>query len=477
MMWSKRIPGLYALLFLAWYGCASSGETIVITGEPVSPTLTTPAAPEETEEETDDFIQVTIGENNPVNSVDPLFAYSTSELRTVNHMFEGLTRINENNVIEGAIASSWGISDDSTTYIFNLRTDIYYQDSNIFGSGFGRKVVPGDVVFAFNRMTNIEVPTHTARRFMNILGMEPLLLEKHLVLNPAERVLTGINGLKVVNDSTISFTLTEPDPLFLYKLAQPSASIYPPESLEDGPIITRPVGTGPFAFIRDQGDGHLILARHKDYREEVSVNRLDVISGRSQSDLYRAFASQQIDILPEMAPGVAGSVLDENNELQNSFNDLYKAREGEAKLIYNIYFNRNSEFSRSALLRIATEPAVLASDNRYEFGFAPDNDTNFEFNTFPVLYTTFTSDPFVLSIYSRLAGALNRYGSDIQLTDIKVPFPQVALYASDFPHENTDPIISFSAKVFTLHHRYVDGFGFNKEPWWIRLNKVISTKE
>lgn len=476
-MQSKLLFGLIVISILGFYGCASSGETIVITEAPTTPVLSNTNAGNNTDEEVDDFLQVNIGENNPINSLDPLFAYSTSELRATSLIYEGLTRINEDNVIEGAIASSWGISEDSTIYIFNLRTDIYYQDSDIFGSGFGRKVVPQDIEFAFNRMTNIEVPSHTARRFINVLGLEPMFLEKHLVLNPAERVLTRINGIEIVNDSTISFSLTAPDPLFLYKLAQPSAAIYPRESLQDGQFINRPVGSGPFSYIRNENEGHIILAKNKDYRNPVDVSRVDIFSGLSQSELYRSFARQDIDMIPELAPSLSATVLDDDNNLLPSFTDMYSVAPSTAELVYNIYFNEKSQYSKSALMRIASEPGVFESDNRYTFGFAPDNDTNFEFNTFPVLYTTFTEDPFVLSAYGRLAAALNNYDSDIQLTDIKVPFPQVALYASDFPHENAVPIISFSTKVFALHHNYLQGFKLNNETWWINLDEVTSSKE
>ena len=477
---SMKLRFIYILFLgslLASYGCASSGETIVVSGDPTIFSTSDQSTPDSALDPVDDFVKLSIGENNPINSLDPLFAYSTSELRAVNFIYEGLTRINDQNIIEGALASSWGISEDSTVYIFNLRTDVYFHDSNIFGSGFGRKVMPSDIDFVFNRMANIEVPAHTGKRFTNILGFDPLFKEKHLVLNPAERVLSGINGIDIVNDSTISFTLIAPDPLFLYKLAQPSASIYPRESISENKVITRPIGTGPFIYIREDNEGITILGKNQNYRDPVAINRLDIISGLSQSTLYQAFARQQIDIIPELSPDIANTVLDEENNILASFSDMYNVSASSAKLVYNIFFNEESDYSKSALMRIASEPGVFESDNRYQFGFAPDNDTNFEFNTFPVLYTTFTEDPFVLSMYSRLSSVLNKYDSSIQLTDIKVPFPQVALYASDFPHDGASPIISFSSKIFALSHNYVSGFTFNNEAWWLNLNSLTIDKE
>ena len=87
------------------------------------------------------------------------------------------------------------------------------------------------------------------------------------VLNPEQgsphRVsLKDVTAIEVVDDQTVDFRLGAPDLLFPGKLV---IGIMPAELLEQGhPFNTRPIGSGPFAFVDWTQEGLLRLRRLKD---------------------------------------------------------------------------------------------------------------------------------------------------------------------------------------------------------------------
>ncbi len=51
-----------------------------------------------------------------------------------------------------ALQRDWQIDSSGTTYLFHLRTDVFFHDHPAFKDGKGRKVTAHDFVFSFNRI-------------------------------------------------------------------------------------------------------------------------------------------------------------------------------------------------------------------------------------------------------------------------------------------------------------------------------------
>ena len=70
--------------------------------------------------------------------------YTIEELPSqVLSMFgSGLTRINDEGLVEPAIASSWETTDNGKTWIFHISGDAYWQD--------GKKVVSSEINYQFS---------------------------------------------------------------------------------------------------------------------------------------------------------------------------------------------------------------------------------------------------------------------------------------------------------------------------------------
>ena len=51
----------------------------------------------------------------------------------MNQIFNGLVRLDHKLAIQPDIATHWEISEDAKTYVFYLRDDAYFHESEIFG--------------------------------------------------------------------------------------------------------------------------------------------------------------------------------------------------------------------------------------------------------------------------------------------------------------------------------------------------------
>ncbi len=151
------------------------------------------------------------------------------------NVFEGLTRIDRNGVVQPGLAESWDVSDDGLTYTFTLREAVAFHDGSTFGAD--------DVVFSFERA----------------MAEDSINAQKGLF----EPIMS------VATDGADKFVLTlrRPTGNLLFNLGWGDAVIVAPESAESNKAL--PIGTGPFKFDRwVQGD-RIELQRNQDYWGEA----------------------------------------------------------------------------------------------------------------------------------------------------------------------------------------------------------------
>ncbi|MGI9487448.1 MAG: ABC transporter substrate-binding protein [Geminicoccaceae bacterium] len=151
------------------------------------------------------------------------------------NVFEGLTRIDRNGVVQPGLAESWDVSDDGLTYTFTLREAVAFHDGSTFGAD--------DVVFSFERA----------------MAEDSINAQKGLF----EPIMS------VATDGADKFVLTlrRPTGNLLFNLGWGDAVIVAPESAESNKAL--PIGTGPFKFDRwVQGD-RIELQRNQDYWSEA----------------------------------------------------------------------------------------------------------------------------------------------------------------------------------------------------------------
>lgn len=143
-------------------------------------------------------------------TLDPLNASADSEIAFLNAVYDYLIDTNAQSELIPRLASEWATSEDGLTYTLTL------QEGATFHSGDA--LTGEDVVWTFNRLRE---GGSTADLYANVANVEA----------------TG--------DNTVVFTLSEPNPDFLFDLSDNRAVILQANAEEIGETFN---GTGPFVL-------------------------------------------------------------------------------------------------------------------------------------------------------------------------------------------------------------------------------------
>lgn len=461
-------------------------ETIVVDRDPETTAADTVDHSPAVEQQNAGFRQLNIGEYQSISSLDPLLATNTANIRAIQLIYEGLVRFDEAGTIAPAIAQKWSVGNNDRRYTFHLRPDVYYHDSDIFGSGTGRKLTAADVPFVFQRMAKNAVPPRAARLFMNIEGFDEYFREQRHVYIPTLRQLDRISGIQTPNDTTVVFELDQPDPDFLQKLALPLAVIYPKEAVGANTDDFTPVGSGPFSFAQRSSDSTFVFSKFQNYyaASDIQLNRVDMIISDTPLSFLDAMDAGDIHFLPELDPALSQQLLTEERSLASSYSDRYiLSQTGSTTFALRRYPSSNMSEDRGA------DIAQLAENNASSlFNHLGPAITDTSFSTDDSKIATMsnlsleapaTEHPYGKVFLQQLSDLLEGQGGELDITGIQVPTQRTGLFFTDHlelfpPMEWADhpPLITFSVQQFSLKRRDIDNLTANKYPWWIDLRGV-----
>src|SRR5690606_16555782 len=142
------------------------------------------------------------------------------------------------------LATRWEADSAGTTYTFHLRSGVTFQD--------GRPVTARDVEASVLRAL---APGSRGRDW----PLEPILGARAY----AEGTADAIDGMQVLDDSTIAFRLAAPLNVFPKLMAMPVAAVVPTPTPPD--FGEKPVGSGPWRLVSWTHDNALLLARNEGY--------------------------------------------------------------------------------------------------------------------------------------------------------------------------------------------------------------------
>ncbi|MDR9418963.1 ABC transporter substrate-binding protein [Gracilimonas sp.] len=454
--------------------CGKGPETVTVNADNsnlFSPTDSISAETETSEDE--EFIHIKLGEIAKIESLDPLFATSNSEFRILNLVYDRLVKLHLDGNIGPALAKRWTVSNNSTQYTFHLRSDAFFHDSPVFEGNTGRKVVASDVKYIFERMAQANVPGFASRYFNDIRGFNAYQNENEYVKNPELRVINSIEGIRVRNDSTISFILKRPSGNFLTRLAHPRASVYPRENVPSSrATIQQAAGSGVFRFIQHENNSHLLTVNEDYFGQKPSINRLDVISGLSERDLFQEFASTNLHALIELSPSILTTVADSTGTLQSSIYKNYALQSPSVYSYYNLYYNRDSNQRQQAyhLLKSLNSDDLLSSPALGSIStYIPDSLTVNETDSVQLISTQ-TEHPFEMYLLNNLGPVANSLGYTFSMSPTYAINNITAF--STRPYSNARPILSWRAPLYILHHNSVSGIKIEAAPWNLDVSSI-----
>ena len=247
-------------------------------------------------------------ESNGISSLDPAFAKNKMNMAVVHQLYSTLVEIDSNLSIGPLLAKSWEISDDKRSFLFHLRTDVYFTDDGCFAGGRGRKLRARDVQFSFERILDRSTASPGAWIFNS-------------------RVDT-VNAFIALDDSTFRLRLLRPFQSLLGILSMQYCSVIPKEAVEKygNDLRSHPVGTGPFRLVAWEEGQSLIMKNNEHYFEKDSVGEmLPYLDGikvsfyDSKATEFLEFQQDRLDFIDDIDPSFKDEVLTKTGNLKKTW--------------------------------------------------------------------------------------------------------------------------------------------------------------
>lgn len=464
-------------VFLLFLACGKSAEVVVVddntnilpSNNPATTQTKTPTPV------VDNFNKIVIGEPANILTLDPLFATTSSELRVISLIYDGLTSFGKNGNIEPAIAKKWTTTRDSLTYTFTLNENAIYHSSKYIPGWHSRPVSPNDVINVFKRMGKISVPHHAASLFGTIDGFKPYTLEQTQIKNPAARVINSIKGISSPNDSTVIFKLNKPDANFIKNLAHPWASIYPTKSLPtNNSPIQNPVGTGSFYLDQKQSNTLILASFENAFNKKSIPDRVDIVYGKNERDLYQDFAKGTLDALVEVTPAIFKQVTDSTGSLDVIFSNAFNLTTQNTNRPITLNYNPSSN-----------------TDQVYEFLASSNAIPSFDASLGTIKYATqqsfnkplpkqtitfsFTEDPTELYLINIIGNTLSSNNNTVVLSSSYAMADVVSFSMQQF--NNAQPVLTWQYPVHILSHKTVTGIKISQTYWNISFDGATQNQQ
>ena len=282
-----------------------------------------------------------------IDILDPPYITVGQYFQVASNVFNGLVTLKEDLTVRGDLAKDWEVTDDGSTFTFDLREGVTFHN--------GAEFTAEDVKYTINRTISEETPA----------------APKLSTLKPIDD-----GGVVVQDDYTVEIGFEEPlAPALIYLTRGPgrAATIVSKQAIEEmgkDQYRVTPVGTGPFEVTDHQVGSGITLDAYDDYfGTDAEGNSLPYLDGvdiqpiPEPATLVNALRSGDVDfsnLVPlqnvdkvESASGVSklsapgvnwyGFAMNERREPFGS----KKARLGIAKSINNEQFVQTAYFGNA----------------------------------------------------------------------------------------------------------------------------------
>jgi ABC-type transport system substrate-binding protein len=221
---------------------------------------------------------------------NPLFSTSNREHAFQALVYGALARFEDGDEPALHFAETMDVSEDATSYTFQLYEGITFTD--------GEPFTTDDVRFTFERAIIPATGSVWRGGFLEIQGAEEY----------SEETEEGVSGIETPDDLTITFNLVEPNALFLLTICRTGGfGILPkhvledvaPESIADHEYSMAPTVTaGSFKFVQYAEDQYMEFERNDDYFGDLpNIDRIIGVIVEPSVALAQ-LESGEIDVVP-----------------------------------------------------------------------------------------------------------------------------------------------------------------------------------
>lgn len=199
--------------------------------------------------------------------LDPAQASSDAEILILHSVYDYLVDIDGQNTIIPRLAREWTVSDDGLVYTLTLNEGVTFHD--------GAPLTAADVVWTFERLRNPDNELPTAD------------------------IYAIIDSIAAEGETSVVFTLQEPNPFFLYDLSDNHALIVQAEAADLGTSFN---GTGPFKVLEYSPENRMTLEANPSYfvPGKPGVASLELIFFPDQAAAVDALRGGQVDLTLRM---------------------------------------------------------------------------------------------------------------------------------------------------------------------------------
>jgi oligopeptide transport system substrate-binding protein len=252
-------------------------------------------------------------------TIDPALSQGIPEANVLLQVFDGLTRIDNKNMPQPAIAKSWTISKDRKTYIFTLR-DAYWTN--------GTPVTAYDFEYAWKRALTPELAAAYAYQLYYVYGGEAFNMSikvgsKYYVQavdakgNPLTKSVGGkdvpvpnmakeINpsknvGVKALTAKTLKVYLQSPTVYFLnltaFPTLMPVCKAVVSTNDKWAADVTNFVTDGPFKLTAWSHNDKMVFVKNPTYwdKDKVKLTKITYLMVEDESTALSMFQSGQLD--------------------------------------------------------------------------------------------------------------------------------------------------------------------------------------
>src|SRR5262249_12620982 len=215
-------------------------------------------------------------------TLDPARTADIYSRSVAQQIFDGLVQFDQTLSVMPALAQFWKASRDGLTWTFTLRKGVRFHH--------GREVTADDVIYSLTRIVDPKTKSGAADLFLTIKGAHEF----------REGRASRVEGLVALDPQTVQVTLTEASVPFVSVVAGGHAKIVAGDVVEQqGEAFgLRPIGTGPFKFVRWERGQEIVLAANPDYYDgPPRLARLvfRIFSGEQRDLMFQQFESGALE--------------------------------------------------------------------------------------------------------------------------------------------------------------------------------------